>query len=52
MLVHEQVKNGATINNNLNAYQIKQQFITPKKVSQLEQKHSWTKKRLASHIMP
>ncbi len=50
--LHEQEDNGVAINNNLNANQKYKQFITPKKVSQSEQRHSWTKKRPTSHKKP
>ncbi len=32
VIVHEQMENGITINNNLSADQIDQQFVTPRKV--------------------
>jgi hypothetical protein len=38
VVVHEQVENGTTINNNLNANQINQLSITPKRVFQSEKK--------------
>jgi hypothetical protein len=40
------------INNNLSVNKIDQQFLTLRKVSQLEHKHLRTKKRSASHITP
>jgi len=43
VIVHEQEENGIAINRNLSADQIDQQFITPRKVSQSEQRHLWTK---------
>jgi hypothetical protein len=33
VIVHKQVENGATINNNLSVKEIDQQFITPRRVS-------------------
>jgi hypothetical protein len=51
-IIHEQAENGATINNNLNVDQIDQQFITPKRISQLDKRHSWIKERLVGHITP
>ncbi len=43
------MENGVTMNNNLSVNQIDQQFVTPKIIYQLEQKHLWIKERLASH---
>jgi hypothetical protein len=52
VVLHEQVKNGIVISNNLNTYKVDQWFKTPRKVPQTKQRHySWTKKRLASHRM-
>jgi len=51
VIIHEQVENGTTINRNLSANQINQLFTTPRKVSQLEQKHPWTEERPTSHKM-
>jgi hypothetical protein len=39
VLLHEQEENGVAINNNLSANQEDQQFVTPRKVFQSEQKH-------------
>jgi hypothetical protein len=36
----------------ISANQKDQKFITPKKVFQSEQKHSWIKERLISHKKP
>jgi hypothetical protein len=52
VVLHEQVQNGATINNNLSANQVDQWFETPKKVFQIKHKHPWTEAIPASHIMP
>ncbi len=46
------MENDVAINNNLSANQIDRQFITTKRVFQLEHKHLWTKERLASHRTP
>jgi hypothetical protein len=43
------VENGTTINNNLIANQVDQQFVTPRRVSWFEQKHLWTKERPIGH---
>ncbi len=52
VVLHEQVENGTAISNNLNADQVDQWFETPRRVSQIEQRHSWTKDMHASHKMP
>jgi hypothetical protein len=52
VILYEQVENGVAINNNLSAYHVDHQFVTPRRVSQLEQKHPWIEKRLTSHKMP
>ncbi len=52
VVLHEQVKNGDTINNNLNAYQFDQQFVTPKRVFHIKQRDLWTKERATSHKTP
>ncbi len=49
VLLHEQVENGVTINNNLNVDHEDQQFVTFRKVSQIEQKHPWIKARSTCH---
>ncbi len=52
VIVHGQVENGVAINNNLSVDQIDQQFVTPRRVSQSEQRHSWTEERPIGHITP
>jgi hypothetical protein len=52
VILHEQVENGTTINNNLSANQVDQQFVTPRRVSWFEQKHLWTKERPIGHKTP
>jgi hypothetical protein len=49
VLLHEQVGNGTAINNNLNANQEDQQFVTSRKVSESEHRHMWIKEKLTSH---
>ncbi len=49
VIVHKQMENGATINNNFNVDEIDQQFVTPIKVYQSKQRHLVIKERLASH---
>jgi hypothetical protein len=46
------VVNGVAINNNLNADQEDQQFVTLKRVFQSKHKHLWIEKRPISHKMP
>ncbi len=36
VVLHEQVENDVTINNNLNVEQVDQQFKTPRRVSRIE----------------
>ncbi len=52
VILYEEVENGVSINNNLNADHVDQQFVTPGSVSQLEQRHPWIEKRLEGHITP
>jgi hypothetical protein len=52
VIVHEQVENGVAINNNLNEDQIDQQFVTPRIVSHLKQRHSWIEEKPIGHKMP
>ncbi len=52
VLLHEQVENGVTINNNLSEDQINQQFVTLTRVFQSEHKLPWKEKRPVSHKMP
>jgi hypothetical protein len=42
------VENGIAINNNLNANQEDQQFVTSRKVSESEHRHIWIKEKLTS----
>jgi hypothetical protein len=44
--------NGAAINNNLNANQEDQQFVTLTRVSQIEQRHPCTKAKLLGPLTP
>jgi hypothetical protein len=36
VILHEQVENGVAINNNLSVNKVDRQFVTPKRVYQLE----------------
>jgi hypothetical protein len=40
VIIHEQMENGATINNNLNADQIDRQFITPITETSMDKKRT------------
>jgi len=46
------VENGAAISNNLSANQVAQQFETPIRVFQIEQKRPWTEERPIGHKTP
>ncbi len=43
---------GATITNNLSVDKEDQQFVTPIRIYQFEQRHLWTKERPTCHKMP
>ncbi len=44
--------NGVAINNNLSAYKVDWQFVTPKIVYQLEQRHPWIEDKPTCHKTP
>ncbi len=52
VIVHEQMENDTAIKSNLSAYQIDQQFVTLRRVSQSKKRHSWMEERPIGHIMP
>ncbi len=49
VVLHDQVENDTTINNNLIANQIDQQFETLRNFLQTKQRHLWTKERHVGH---
>jgi hypothetical protein len=49
VVLHEQVENDVAISKKLNANKVDQRFETPRRVSWIEQRHPWTKDRLAGH---